>query len=127
LEFGDSVQAPAGPRSSLAASDSACGAASLPPSSQIIFDEAIRRGNSGCPAPMVSLSEQFPQEPRRPVPEQGTIRIEGFDFPQQFSEFSFKTLLTKVRMSSMLVCVLIFVPASDHAKIFVDDGKTKVP
>ncbi len=73
----------------------ACNCPPLAP--QIIFDEALKRGPSSSPAQMVRLSEQFPKEAPRPVPERGTVTIAaGADFPQQFSEFSFRTLLTKV-------------------------------
>lgn len=48
---------------------------------------------------MVQLSEKFPIEPRKPVPAKGTVDAtpggQGHDFPQLFSEFSFRTLLTK--------------------------------
>lgn len=33
------------------------------------------------------------------VPEKGTVTVPGYDFPQQFSEFSFRTLLTKNEVS----------------------------
>ncbi|KAG2485619.1 hypothetical protein HYH03_015682 [Edaphochlamys debaryana] len=47
-------------------------------------------------APLIPITEEFPKEPPRPVPEKGTVPVEGAqDFPQQFAEFSFKTLLTK--------------------------------
>jgi len=65
---------------------------------QIIFDEAHRRGGTGSTAPLVHLNEIFPTPAPRPAPERAMLTIEdaGYDFPQQFSEFSFHTLLTKV-------------------------------
>ena len=67
---------------------------------KIIFDEAQRRGGSlGSSAPLVQLAEAFPVLAPRSVPEKATLTIDGFDFPQQFSEFSFRTLLTKVSLN----------------------------
>ena len=77
---------------------------------QIIFDEAQRRGGTGASAPLVQLREAFPAPPPRPVPERGTLTIDDFDFPQQFSEFSFRTLLTKVWIQCGVVW--IFTPQS---------------
>ena len=75
---------------------------------KIIFDEAMRRGSSGCAAPLVQLNETFPQwQPSRPVPARGTVNAceapgQTHDFAQQFSEFSFRTLHTKPEVIAAL-------------------------
>ncbi|GLC56009.1 hypothetical protein PLESTB_001054700 [Pleodorina starrii] len=54
------------------------------------------RAPSAAVAPLIPIAEDFPRDPPRPVPDKGTVPLDGsMDFPQQFSEFSFKTLLTK--------------------------------
>lgn len=55
-----------------------------------------------CPMPPAQLAETFPSEARAPVPARGTVAVPDFDFPQQFSEFSFRTLLTKGEVISAL-------------------------
>eukprot|EP00798_Chlamydomonas_sp_ICE-L_P016863 gene16863-23131_t len=63
---------------------------------KIIFDETLRRGTSGCAGQIVSVGEEFAKDPARAVPDKGTVNIgEDFDYPHQFSEFAFRTLLTK--------------------------------
>ena len=61
---------------------------------KIVFDEAIKR-KSFPPEMLVQVDEDFPEEPGRPVPERGTVAVPAYDFPEQFSEFSFHTCLTK--------------------------------
>ncbi|KAG1679690.1 hypothetical protein FOA52_006209 [Chlamydomonas sp. UWO 241] len=62
---------------------------------KVIFDETLKRGSSGCPAPLVALPEVFPADARRPAPSHGTVQLPSYDFPQTFSEFSFRSLNTK--------------------------------
>ncbi|KXZ54227.1 hypothetical protein GPECTOR_5g319 [Gonium pectorale] len=53
-------------------------------------------GHNATAAPLIPIDEDFPRDPPRPIPEKGTVPLDGaLDFPQQFSDFSFKTLLTK--------------------------------
>ncbi|GAX80571.1 hypothetical protein CEUSTIGMA_g8008.t1 [Chlamydomonas eustigma] len=70
---------------------------------KIIFDEAFKRGGSlGSSAPLVQMKETFPVPAPKPAPVCGTLTIQDFDFPQQFTEFSFRTLLTKVEVISAM-------------------------
>lgn len=69
---------------------------------KIIFDESVKRGSSGCAAAILPMSEEFPKDPPRRVPDKGTVEVAEYDFPQQFSEFSFRTLLTKAEVISAL-------------------------
>ena len=70
---------------------------------KIIFDRAIKRSkheslSSKIPSAltMVKVSEDiFPVENPQVIPKKGTVDAPEHNFPQQFSEFSFKTLLTK--------------------------------
>ncbi|EFJ44217.1 dynein heavy chain 2, partial [Volvox carteri f. nagariensis] len=76
---------------------------------KVVFDTALQgaraekeaaaasgRAASAATAPLIPVNEDFPRDPPRLVPDKGTVPLEGStDFPQQFSEFSFKTLLTK--------------------------------
>ncbi|KAG2439747.1 hypothetical protein HYH02_010624 [Chlamydomonas schloesseri] len=59
-------------------------------------------------APLIPISEDFPRDPPRPVPERGTVPVQGgADFPQQFSEFSFKTLLTKAEVITAITKIKV--------------------
>lgn len=58
---------------------------------RIVFDEALAKGEvPGCPAQLLRLAEEFPKEPVRPVPERGCVSISEYDYPEQFSSFSFR-------------------------------------
>lgn len=69
---------------------------------KIAFDEGLKRGHSGCAAPLLALGETFPKSPPRRAPPKGCVPVAEYDFPQQFSDFSFRTLLTKGEVISAL-------------------------
>ena len=48
------------------------------------------------------MAEEFPQEQLCRAPERGTVRTAEYDYPQHFSDFSFRTLLTKVEVIGAL-------------------------
>jgi hypothetical protein len=50
-----------------------------------------------CPFPPLSLQ----------VPDHGTLPISGYDYPEQFSEFSFRTLMTKAEVISALIKIKV--------------------
>ncbi|GFH19487.1 uncharacterized protein HaLaN_16440, partial [Haematococcus lacustris] len=71
------------------------------------FDAALRRGHSGCAAPLVALTEQFQQEEQKPAPLKGCVSVAEYDYPHQFSEYSFRTLLTKPEVISALARIRV--------------------
>ncbi|GLI62391.1 hypothetical protein VaNZ11_005010 [Volvox africanus] len=66
------------------------------------------RALSAAAAPLIPISEDFPRDYPRPVPDKGTVPLDGMmDFPQQFSEFSFKTLLTKLEVINAITKIKV--------------------
>ena len=61
---------------------------------KIVFDEAVKR-KMFPPEMLVQVDEEFPEDDPPTVPECGTVAVPAYDFPEQFSEFSFHTCLTK--------------------------------
>ncbi|KAJ9531690.1 hypothetical protein QJQ45_021840, partial [Haematococcus lacustris] len=74
---------------------------------KMTFDAALRRGHSGCAAPLVALTEQFQQEEPKPAPLKGCVPVAEYDYPHQFSEYSFRTLLTKPEVISALARIRV--------------------
>ncbi|MEW5308986.1 MAG: hypothetical protein WDW38_000903 [Sanguina aurantia] len=69
---------------------------------KIVFDAACKRGSSGCAASLMELADMPPQDPPKAAPLRGCIPIGRYQFPEQFGEFSFRTLLTKGEVISAL-------------------------
>ncbi|KAF5829735.1 dynein heavy chain, N-terminal region 2-domain-containing protein [Dunaliella salina] len=74
---------------------------------KITFDNTLRRGQSGCLAALVPIAEAFPLERRVKTRYKGCVPVAEYDFAQQFSDFSFRTLLTKSEVISALTRVRV--------------------
>lgn len=75
---------------------------------KIIFDHQVRSGKLLSGVTMVPLtSADFPEDPEEKafVIKAGRISIPSYDFFNQFSEFSFRTLLTKQEIVTAIVKV----------------------
>ena len=72
---------------------------------KIIFDEALRRGDTVSNDMIISLDKEFPHEPPKHVPDIATVEVPAYGFPEQFSEFSFHSFLTKSEVISARVKV----------------------
>jgi len=71
---------------------------------KIVFDESLKR-RAQLTEMLVPLAEQFPQPQPKEVPESGTVRLPAYDYPEQFSEFSFHSFLTKPEVITACVKV----------------------
>ncbi|KAK9803422.1 hypothetical protein WJX72_010826 [[Myrmecia] bisecta] len=67
---------------------------------KIVFDATIKAAAQGKPdLALVPLKpSDFPLEAPCQAPGKGTVDVPAYDFPEQFSEFSFRSLLTKAEV-----------------------------
>ena len=72
---------------------------------KLIFDKIINQDKTSRDSSILSIEDKFPVDPKPDVPESGTFPIPLYDFPEQFSEFSFHTFLTKPEVISAIVKV----------------------
>ena len=72
---------------------------------KLIFDKVIQQDQNVRDSSILSIEDEFPAPSKQEVPESGTYPIPLYDFPEQFSEFSFHTFLTKPEVISAIVKV----------------------
>ena len=72
---------------------------------KLIFDKINKRDEKVKDSSILSIEDKFPIDVTAKVPESGTFPIPLYDFPDQFSEFSFHTFLTKPEVISAIVKV----------------------
>jgi hypothetical protein len=69
---------------------------------RIIFERAARSASTDSAAAIVRLPNLPPPDQQHAAPQTATVAVPEYDFPEQFGEFSFRTMLTKPEVISAL-------------------------
>ena len=72
---------------------------------KLVFDVILETNEESRDSAIIKIEEEFLFPPKQLAPESGTVPLPPYDFPEQFSQFSFHSFLTKPEVITAIVKV----------------------